>query len=241
METAMDAVKIKDERQPRFSTTSIKKLVIRKKYLAFALLCLLLSVAPAAAARFFIDEYTIYPAPAPSQSFEGEWARSQPVVYTPPTALVFAAALSGPIFYWTGWTVFLFVGGMLLGGRSSFRVMFRATLIAWGPFALRGMLQSVYIALSGSPIANSGLSGFGVEAGEGEWYASFLIHILSHIDIYLPAHLVLLVYFGGRAGGLSRKNTLKLVLAGVLLLALLTFLPDLLSSMIADWTSNSSF
>jgi hypothetical protein len=241
VETTVDTVKIKNERLPGRTKTSLQSLLLKKKYFAYMLLCLLLSLAPVVTFALFVDESTNQPAPAPRQSFEGEWARPEPVVYTPPTALVYTAAAAGPLVYWTGWAVFLFIGGMLLGGRSSFREMFKAALTAWAPFALRGFLQAIYILMSGSPIVNPGLSGFGVEAGAGDWGASFLNHILSHIDIFLPIHLVLLVHFGRRAAGLSRKNTLKLVITGLLLLALLTFVPGLLSSLVADWANNSSF
>jgi hypothetical protein len=130
---------------------------------------------------------------------------------------------------WAAWIAGLYLIGLLLGQRES-RLATTLQVVAWSwlPFVVRGLAQSVYMALTQDPIYNPGLSGLAWDntpppPGGGYGYVMptqrqrVWAALLVHLDIYLFWHLALIV------GGLRRVSgyTLKKALATTLSVSLL--------------------
>jgi hypothetical protein len=75
-------------------------------------------------------------------------------IVLPGTGAVFALWIG-----WVVWTAVLHFSSTLMGGNSRFGQMWQVVVWAWLPFAVRGLIQTIYILLSGELIANAGLSG----------------------------------------------------------------------------------
>jgi hypothetical protein len=84
--------------------------------------------------------------------------------------------------------VLVLVIGLLLGGRASFKQVFRMGVWTTLPFVVRNAVQLIAIAATGR-IPFSGLAGLAFNAGEVSRVA---VTILSQLDIYLLWSLVLL-------------------------------------------------
>lgn len=78
--------------------------------------------------------------------------------------------------------------GLLLGGRASFRQVFRMGVWTTLPFVVRDIVQLVAIGATGN-IPTSGLAGIAFSSGE---VSRAMVTILSGIDIYLLWSLILL-------------------------------------------------
>jgi hypothetical protein len=129
---------------------------------------------------------------------------------------------------WAAWTAGLYLIGLLLGERESrLGTTFRVVAWSWLPFVVRGLVQSVYMALAQDPIYNPGLSGLVWDntpppPGGGYHYLmptqsqQIWAALLAHLDVYLFWHLALIV------GGLRRLagNTLKKALFSTLIVTL---------------------
>jgi hypothetical protein len=103
-------------------------------------------------------------------------------------------AITALLGVWIGW---LILGGILhlvttlLGGRGSTTTSMN--IVAWGslPFAVRAIVQIVYLLISNHLISNPGLSGFGPTDNSG-WLLYFG-QVLRIIDIYLLWQIILLI------------------------------------------------
>ena len=82
---------------------------------------------------------------------------ASPIITTVVPA-VFSAI--GLIIGWLIWSGALYLLASMVGGRSTFLQMFQVVIWAWLPFALRNIVQGIYITASQALIANPGLSGF---------------------------------------------------------------------------------
>ena len=133
---------------------------------------------------------------------------------------IFAAI--GRIFSWLLWSGALYLLASMVGGRSGFVQMLQVVIWAWLPYALRSILQAIYITITQTSINNQGLSGFAnmptvdpstpfaVElpsTGTAVLYA-----FLGQIDIYLFWYLALLVLGITAVTKLSRRKSIGLVL-----------------------------
>jgi hypothetical protein len=123
---------------------------------------------------------------------------------------------------WIGW---LILGGILhlvttlLGGRGSTAVSMN--IVAWGslPFAVRAIIQIIYLLISKNLISNPGLSGFSPTGGSA--WILFLGQLLKLIDIYLIWQIVLLILGVRLSTALSTiKSTSGVILAVVIILAI---------------------
>ncbi len=163
---------------------------------------------------------------------------SSPLVIT-----VFPAIgrVAGLIVGWLAWAGFLYLSGMVVGGHARFGDLFRMVVWAWVPYALRGLLQTLYILASGQLITNPGLSGLvavhrtaseGMMAppSAGQIIAS---SILSRIDIFLFWNLALLVIGTVVVGRISGRKATALVLGIWLVLTLLGLLPALVGLLVS--------
>jgi hypothetical protein len=158
-----------------------------------------------------------------------------------PGALEVAAALAKPVAAWWAWGMILSVGVMLAGGRSTFREIFVIAVKAWTPFALRGLLQTLFLLVTESPVGNPGLAGFAPVPDLGDLRAGLLRNALATVDIYLLVHLGLLGAWVGQASSLSRRKVIVLVAGGAALMMGLSFIPTLVSNLAAGWINNAAF
>jgi hypothetical protein len=128
------------------------------------------------------------------------------------------------------WGAFLYTGVLLLGGRSRFSQMVVVALAAWLPFALRGLIQSMFILAFREPPGHPGLAGF---AAVFQWEgapAIFVSKLLGQLDVYLFGYLALLVSGTTHRGRIPRRKAAALVGVGWVLSMILAVLPSLASS-----------
>ncbi len=162
---------------------------------------------------------------------------------SPLITLVFPAVrdVLGLVVGWLVWAGALYLAGTALGGRSTFGQMFRMVMWVWLPYALRGLLQTVYILISGQLIANLGLSGFVQDnrpvgemvlapPGPGQM---ILVALLSKVDLFLVWNLTLLVIGVMVTTRLPRRKAALVTLGVWLLLTAVGLLPVLVSGLFA--------
>ncbi len=137
-------------------------------------------------------------------------------------------ATQGPVFMyimpwissltglWVGWLLLgalLHFGSTLLGGRGFMQGALN--IVAWAslPFAVRDLLQIVFMLFVRHPIVSHGLSGFVATTG-------FVSQLLTHLDIFLFWNVVLLIFGFGIADSLPRTKAVTGVLVVMLLVLL---------------------
>lgn len=137
-------------------------------------------------------------------------------------------ATQGPVFVyvmpliksltglWLGWLflgALLHFGSTLLGGRGSMQGALN--IVAWAslPFAIRDVLQIVFMLIAKHAIISPSLSGFVTTTG-------FVSQLLKHLDIFLIWNVILLVIGFGIADSLPRNKAMTGVVV-IMLLALL--------------------
>jgi len=136
-------------------------------------------------------------------------------------------ATQGPVFMyimpligaltglWLGWLVLaglLHLGSTLFGGRGSMQNALN--LVGWGslPFALRDLLRVAYMFLAQHTITSPSLSGFAT--------STFLVQVLSRVDLFLIWNIVLLVIGFAIADGLPRGKSFANVIIVIVLVHL---------------------
>ena len=142
---------------------------------------------------------------------------------------------------WLVWAGALYLTGMVFGGRSTFKQIFPVVVWAWMPYALRGLLQTVYIVVSGQLIVNPGLSGLvQSESAVSETVLAspstgqiFLTALLSRIDLFLVWTLILLVIGVEVTTHLSRRKAVLVTLGVWVVLTALSLLPALIGGLFA--------
>jgi len=143
---------------------------------------------------------------------------------------------------WLVWAGALYLAGTVMGGRSTFGQLFRMVVWAWLPYALRGLLQTIYILVSGQLIANPGLSGFVQEnrpVGEMVFAPPspghmILVALMSKVDLFLVWNLILLVIGVMVTARLPRPKTALVTLGVWVLLTVMSLLPALVSGLFAQ-------
>jgi len=137
----------------------------------------------------------------------------------------------GLILTWLFRGAVLFFIGYLFGTDSRYIQMVTLVLWSWWPFALRDLVNAVFVLLNGQLVINRGLS-FLVTSGDQVQDAGNLLYgLLSQVDLFLAWHLVLV------AVGLvvsTRANTAKTAVGTVaywVLTALVGLAPTLLASL----------
>jgi hypothetical protein len=131
-------------------------------------------------------------------------------------------ALTAILAVWIGW---LLVGGMLhlfttlQGARGD--ASSALNLVAWSglPYAVRDILQIIYLLITRKLITASGLSGFIPSDTVG--LNLFLAELLALIDIYLLWRLLLLIIGIKAASGFSTGKALLSALIPLLIILLL--------------------
>ncbi|MCA9925509.1 MAG: YIP1 family protein [Anaerolineales bacterium] len=115
---------------------------------------------------------------------------------SPITTTIVPAAFGaiGLVFGWVIWSGAFHLISSMAGGRNSFLQMLQIVIWSWVPYGIRNLVQTIYIATSGTLIEHPGLSGF-VNTGpppENPFAATppapgilALQSFLQQIDIYL--------------------------------------------------------
>ncbi len=175
---------------------------------------------------------------------QAQMEQAMSMAASPLITAVFPAA-GGVVMLAVGWLVWagaLYLAGLALGGRSTFGQMFRTVVWVWLPYALRGLLRTVYILVSGQLIANPGLSGLVQEARPiSEMVVAppspgqmLLVAVLSRIDLFLVWNLILLVIGVTVTTRLPRRKAVLVTLGVWLLLTTLSLIPALVSGLFAQ-------
>jgi len=128
---------------------------------------------------------------------------------------------------------------VLLGRSSSFKLLLGLTIWTWLPYGVRGVLQTVYILVSGQAITNPGLSGFVIDrsaqslvpAGPGQ---IALAAMLSRVDLFLVWNLFLLITGLMVTTRLTRRKSVIAVLAIWVIFSLLGVIPALAGNLFSQ-------
>ena len=178
-----------------------------------------------------------------SEEDRAQMEQAMSITASPLITAVFPAlgGVAGQVVGWLAWAGALYLAALALGGRSTFRQMFRMVLWAWLPYVLRGLLQTIYILASGQLIANPGLSGLvqGETSVEEMVVAppspgqTVLIALLSRVDLFLVWNLVLLVIGVMVVTHLPRRKAVLLTLGVWVLLTALGLAPALVGGLFA--------
>ena len=180
---------------------------------------------------------------------EAQMEQAMSMAASPLITAVFPAAASvvGLVVVWLAWAGALYLIGTAMGGRSTFRQMFRTVAWTWVPFALRGLLQTIYILASGQAIDNPGLSGF-VRNGQpvGEMISAppgaghmLVVSLLARLDLFLVWNLVLMFIGVSVVTRLPRRKAIAVGLGVWLLLTAIGLVPVLVSSTLAQQFSGA--
>jgi hypothetical protein len=159
------------------------------------------------------------------------------------------AGAVGTMVGWLVWAGALYLGSMALGGRSSFGQMFRMVVWTWLPYALRSLLQTVYILASGQIIANPGLSGFVVDnrapveemaVAPPSMGQMLLAGLLGRVDLFLFWNLILVLIGVMVVTRLPRRKAVVVTLGVWLLLTALSLAPTLIGGFFTQQTMASA-
>jgi hypothetical protein len=131
-------------------------------------------------------------------------------------------AIASVLGVWVGW---LILGGILhlvttlFGGRGS--TALSMNIVAWAslPFALRYLVQIVYMLVAQKLIGSAGLSGFS-PTGDSGWilYAGQLLRL---VDIYLIWQVLLLILGVRISAGLNTTKSFLGVILAIMVILLL--------------------
>jgi hypothetical protein len=140
---------------------------------------------------------------------------------------------------WALWGGALYLASVFLGRSSTFKQMLRLTIWTWLPYGVRGVLQTVYILVSGQAITNPGLSGFVIDrsaqslvpAGPGQ---IALAAMLSRVDLFLVWNLFLLITGLMVTTRLTRRKSVIAVLAIWVIFSLLGVIPALAGNLFSQ-------
>lgn len=212
-----------------------------------ALLILLLTVAPLwAASRPSPAAQTMPPdkiemvTSVDPRMFEGmppESFASAPVS-SGLNVLKLGGALLGTFAAWLLWGGALYLASVFLGRSSSFGQMFRLAVWTWLPYGLRGLVQAVYILLTGEAIVNAGFSGLVIDKGVTSLIPSgpgqlALASILSRVDVFMVWHVLLVSVALMAFTSLARRKALGATLAIWIVFALVGIIPAIFGGMVS--------
>jgi hypothetical protein len=177
---------------------------------------------------------------------EEELERAQSITASPMITVVFPTAASavGRVAGWLIWAGALYLASIALGGRGNFGQMFPVTVWSGLPYALRSLVQTIYVLVSSHLIENQGLSGLvQQDLSAADAIASppttgqmLLSAFLARVDLYLVWHLVLLVIAVAAATRLSRRKSALVTLGVWILLTALSLVPTLIGGLFTPIT-----
>ena len=157
------------------------------------------------------------------------------------TLLKAAGSLVSLPLTWLLWGGALYLASVFLGRSSGFAPMFRLTVWTWIPYAVRGLLQAVFIWISGQTINNKGFAGYVLDSAVPQMITPgpgklALAGILGRVDLFLVWNLILLVIGLMAFTKLPRRKALVAVLVIWAVFALLSIVPAILGGMFGSIT-----
>ncbi len=152
--------------------------------------------------------------------------------------LKLGGAILGTFAAWLLWGGALYLASVFLGRSSSFGQMFRLAVWTWLPYGIRGLVQTIYILMTGNAIVNAGLSGFVIDKGVTSLIPSgpgqlALASILSRVDIYMIWHVLLVSVALMAFTNLMRRKALTATLAIWIVFALVGIIPAIFGGMVS--------
>lgn len=97
----------------------------------------------------------------------------------------------GLVLTWLFRGAVLFFMSYLLGTDMKYVQMVTLVLWSWLPFALRNLVQAIYIALNGQLVFHAGLSFLVASSDQAQNGGNLIYGLLGQIDLFLVWHLVL--------------------------------------------------
>ncbi|MBN2389262.1 MAG: YIP1 family protein [Anaerolineae bacterium] len=143
----------------------------------------------------------------------------------------------GTFIAWLLWGGGLYLASVFLGRSSSFGQMFRLAVWTWLPYGLRGLVQTVYVLVTGEAIVNAGFSGFVIDKGVTSVISPgpgqlALASILSRVDVFMVWHVLLASVALMAFTSLTRRKALTATLAIWIVFALVGIVPAIFGGMV---------
>lgn len=171
------------------------------------------------------------------EQLEQMYSRAASPVFN--TALPAVGSVAGHVIAWLVWAGLLYLGSVMLGGRSAFGQILPVVVWARLPHALRGLLQTIYILTTQQLITSPGLSGLVGDAA-GDTLAgsvgvgrTLLTTFLGRIDLFVVWSLALLVVGVSVAARVSRRKSVLLTVGVWIVLTILILIPSLAGVLLA--------
>jgi len=138
---------------------------------------------------------------------------------------------------WIVWSGALYLVLILLGRNGvTFGSVWTLVLWAWMPYAVRGVLQSIYMTVAHRPVYNQGLSGLVVDRTPPPMMTfnyvipttneQALATFLARLDVYLIWQLALMVIGAMALTRLSRRKAVAVVVGIWLVFAVISLIPQ---------------
>ncbi|OQA94650.1 MAG: Yip1 domain protein [Chloroflexi bacterium ADurb.Bin222] len=142
---------------------------------------------------------------------------------------------------WLLWGGALYLASVFLGRSSGFKPMFQLAVWAWLPYAVRGLVQTVYIWITGQAILNKGFAGYVIDSSTSQIITPgpeklALASILGRVDGFMVWNLALLVIGLMAFTKLPRRKAIIAVGVIWLVFALLSVVPAILGGMFSSLT-----
>lgn len=142
---------------------------------------------------------------------------------------------------WLLWGGALYLASVFLGRSSGFKPMFQLAVWAWLPYAVRGLVQTVYIWITGQEIINKGFAGYVIDNSTSQIITPgpeklALASILGRIDVFMVWNLALLVIGLMAFTKLPRRKAITAIAVIWLVFALLSVVPAILGGMFSSLT-----
>jgi len=118
----------------------------------------------------------------------------------------------GLVLTWLFRGAVLFLISYLFGTDNRYIQMVTVVLWTWLPFALRDVVQAIYVVLNGQLVVHRGLSFLVASSDQAQHAGNLLYGLLSQVDVFLVWHLVLVAIALTVS---TRSTTLKTALGTV--------------------------
>jgi hypothetical protein len=145
--------------------------------------------------------------------------------------------LAGLWLVWLLFATMLHLGLMIAGGNLEQKAIFRLTAWTTLIFAIRTIIQILFMLISGQPILGDGLSGM---LPEVDGQMTFMAYLLAGVDIYFFIQLSLLFLgFHQNTNLAARKIVVTLLVSGLLILGLSAIPTFILDKALAALSSSA--
>lgn len=161
---------------------------------------------------------------------------------TSPLFMYVFPALGGLAAVWLGWFLLAAILHVILtlsGSRGSRQADFNLTGWSMLPYAIRTLVQIVYMLVTRQLITRPGVSGF--IAADVTGGMAYLAALLALVDLYLVWQFVLLIIGARNTSGLKSGKVTGAVLVSILVLIALRAVPGFISAQLSALTVDRPF